>query len=286
VQQLQSERSAKYHVLVNRVASQNEAWEVFNQFSSLVQEHSDARLRLMGFVPRDESLSAAAMLQRPVALFPDSDPSARTFIRLTDALDRAFARLPAVSIPADSWMRRLRMLTGRPGSSRSPVAPPLGTTAAPGPGTTPETLTLTLDRLRARIADALHDDAEAATVASWIDTIAEAYWDQRGEPPIDLLRAIGRLVAEPGHDAMLSRLRELMGTLNGPAQASDYGIPAGADPRPEPSSGIRESCRQRSRVAGSVSGTRLRSGAAIAQQGIADIGRIGRDSAGLGHGCP
>lgn len=233
VQRLENERNAKYHVLVNRVATQNEAWEVFNRFSSLVQEHSDARLRLLGFVPRDESLSAAAMLQRPVALFPDSDPSARTFLRLADALDRAFSRLPHTARPTDSWMRRLRMLTTRPSPSRTPATSAFDQATAPEPRVLPEDLAETLDGLRERIADALNDDADAATVASWIDAIADAYWDQRGQPAIDLSRAVARLLAETGHDAMLSRLRALIGTLTGPALSVEAEPPTAPERLPE-----------------------------------------------------
>ncbi len=233
VQRLENERNAKYHVLVNRVATQNEAWEVFNRFSSLVQEHSDARLRLLGFVPRDESLSAAAMLQRPVALFPDSDPSARTFLRLADALDRAFSRLPHTARPTDSWMRRLRMLTTRPSPSRTPATSASDQATAPEPRVLPEDLAETLDGLRERIADALNDDADAATVASWIDAIAAAYWDRRGQPAIDLSRAVARLLAETGHDAMLSRLRALIGTLTGPALSVESEPPTAPERLPE-----------------------------------------------------
>jgi len=118
-------------------------------------------------------------------------------------------------------MRRLRMLTIRPSPSRAPLIPTPEKAAAAEPGMLPEGLAETLDRLRNRIADVLKDDAEAATVASWIDVIAEAYWDQRGQPAIDLPKAVARLLSETGHDAMLSRLRTLLGTLNGPAWSTE-----------------------------------------------------------------
>ncbi|GEM_PF-1861713 len=208
VQQLENERKGSYQVLVNRVANQNEAWEVFNRFSSLVAAQSGASLRLLGFVPRDESLSAAATLQRPVALLPSSDPSARTFLRLSDAIDRAFARLPERSASsAAAWMRRLRSLLARPRPDRSAAE----TTVTAAAGTGPETdLATLLERLRGQIPTALESDGEAARIATWIDAVAETYWNQRGEPAIDLVRALERLVGEPGHDAMLLRLRKLV----------------------------------------------------------------------------
>lgn len=225
VQRLENERSAEYHVLVNRVASQNEAWEVFNRFSSLVQEHSDVRLRLLGFVPRDESLSAAAMLQRPVALFPDTDPSARTFHRLVDALERAFSRLPDRAAPSThAWMRRLRTLTARPAPSPAAQGQASNLKAEPEHHARPQDLAAALDSLRERIEKALHHDADAATVAAWVDAIADAYWDQRGQPAIDLARAVARLVSETGNDTLLDRLRELVGSLGEPVQRSESAI--------------------------------------------------------------
>lgn len=207
VQRLENERRGHYQVVVNRVANQNEAWEVFNRFSSPVAAQSGASLRLLGFVPRDESLSAAATLQRPVALFPNSDPSARTFLRLSDALDRAFTRLPARSASGETWMRRLRSLLVRPRPGRSAVE----TTPSTGAGTAGEAdLATRLERLRRQIAAALDSDAEAARIATWIDAVAETYWNRRGEPAIDLAQALERLASEPGHDAMLARLRELI----------------------------------------------------------------------------
>ncbi len=226
VERLEQERRGQYHVLANRVTSQNEAWEVFNRFSSLVQDHSDARLRLLGFVPRDESLSAAAMLQRPVALFPDTDPSARTFHRLVDALDRALSRLPNHTARSHhAWMRRLRTLTARPAPSRTALAQGSDPRVVPDHRAVPENLAEALDRLRDRVEKTWHQDADAEIVGAWIDAIADAYWDHRGEPAIDLAHAVARLIAEAENDTLLVRLRELMENLNKPAPEPDSAVP-------------------------------------------------------------
>ncbi|TVP82568.1 AAA family ATPase [Thioalkalivibrio sp.] len=218
VQALERERRASYYVVVNRVSSQNEAWEVFNRFSSLVQEQSAAPLRLMGFVQRDESLSAAAMLQRPVALFPESDPSARTFMRLADALEQSFSRLAPRPPAVDPWMRRLRLLPSRP--------KPKGRGATPGARADTEThpdsavldVETELEALRARAAALLDDSAEPQRIRSWIDALATDYWDRRGEPAIDLVRAIGRLLEDSSHDVTVRELRDLLGGAASPAQ--------------------------------------------------------------------
>lgn len=277
VLQLEKERSAEYHVLVNRVASQNEAWEVFNRFGSLVQEHSESRLRLLGFVPRDESLSAAAMLQRPVALFPDSDPSARIFLRLADALDRAFARLPAAATqPTDAWMRRLRMLTALPRSARVGATP--SRAATPGEGT--EALDRTLDQLRERILAAPGDAAEAANIADWVESMAQAYWDRWGEPPIDLPKAVARLIAEPGHEIPLARIRETMATLTGAARLPASGSPAAPDHEPATvSATVAPSTRAADTFAppatsDSMAGTATRGRAVLTSEEVAEIQRV------------
>ncbi len=220
VQLLEQERRASYYIVVNRVSNQNEAWEVFNRFSSLVQEQSDAPMRLLGFVHRDESLSAAAMLQRPVALFPESDPSARTFIRLADALEQSFLRLPPRSPAIDPWMRRLRLLPPRPR--------PKGRSVVPGPVARVDhqacqksgvlDVETELEALRARGKALLGASHEPQRIRSWIDALASDYWDQCGEPAIDLVRAIKRLREDPSHDRTIQELRALLGTTALPAQ--------------------------------------------------------------------
>jgi flagellar biosynthesis protein FlhG len=228
VQALERERRASYYIVVNRVSNQNEAWEVFNRFSSLVQEQSEAPLRLLGFVQRDESLSAAAMLQRPVALFPESDPSARTFMRLADALEQSFSRLPPRPPAVDPWMRRLRLLPSRPRPKGRSAAP--GTAARADTEARPESVVLDveteLEALRDRIVALLGESDEPQRIRSWIDALATHYWDQRGEPAIDLVRAIGRLLADSGHDVTVGELRALLGITASPAQKPEPVAPA------------------------------------------------------------
>ncbi len=232
VQALEQERRASYHIVVNRVSNQNEAWEVFNRFSSLVQEQSDAPLRLLGFVQRDESLSAAAMLQRPVALFPESDPSARTFMRLADALEQSFSRLPPRPPALDPWMRRLRLLPSRP--------KPRGRGVNPGPVSRadkealPESGVLDvateLEALRARLVGLLGASQEPQRIRSWINEIATYYWDQHGEPAIDLVRAIVRLLEDSRDDVTIRELRALLGTSASPAQEAELAGPTRLHP--------------------------------------------------------
>ena len=80
-----------YHVVVNMCSNTGQAKEVFHRFSAAVEKYIGIEPAYLGYILRDESLRAAVTLQNPVALFPESDPSCSSFIRLADSLDRATA---------------------------------------------------------------------------------------------------------------------------------------------------------------------------------------------------
>ncbi|WP_412852209.1 MinD/ParA family protein [Ectothiorhodospira shaposhnikovii] len=82
-------------VLVNMVGDVHEARNVFQRFSGAVEKYLKARVNFLSFIQRDESLRNAVLLQYPVALFPEHDPSHRTFQRMADALENA----PPVETP-------------------------------------------------------------------------------------------------------------------------------------------------------------------------------------------
>ncbi|MCG5502036.1 MinD/ParA family protein [Ectothiorhodospira lacustris] len=82
-------------VLVNMVGDVHEARDVFQRFSGAVEKYLKARVNFLSFIQRDESLRNAVLLQYPVALFPEHDPSHRTFQRMADALENA----PPVTAP-------------------------------------------------------------------------------------------------------------------------------------------------------------------------------------------
>src|SRR5690606_5400483 len=62
----------------------------------------------LGFLLRDESMRAAVSLQRPVSLFPDTDPSARSFLRLADNLQLVLRDRPPGPAFSAYWQRRFR----------------------------------------------------------------------------------------------------------------------------------------------------------------------------------
>ena len=78
----------RFQVVVNMCAGANEGKEIFGRFCSAVKKYIGVELDYLGYLPRDESVRAAVSLQNPVAMFPDTDPSSRSFIRLANALDK------------------------------------------------------------------------------------------------------------------------------------------------------------------------------------------------------
>lgn len=95
-----------YHVVVNMCSNTGQAKEVFHRFSAAVEKYIGIEPVYLGYILRDESLRAAVTLQNPVALFPESDPSCSSFIRLADSLDRATAE--PIESPAFSayWQKQ------------------------------------------------------------------------------------------------------------------------------------------------------------------------------------
>lgn len=73
-------------VLANKVQSISQAKEIFQKFSLLVKRELKITIGFGGFVPSDESIRSAIMLQHPVALFDDADPSAQRFHRLANTI--------------------------------------------------------------------------------------------------------------------------------------------------------------------------------------------------------
>src|SRR5690606_22343249 len=77
----------------------------------------------------DESLRAAVTLQSPVALFPETDPSSRSFLRLAETLQRVLENETPRGGFASFWLRQFRerrqlSVAGRARPAGNPVAVP------------------------------------------------------------------------------------------------------------------------------------------------------------------
>jgi flagellar biosynthesis protein FlhG len=72
----------RFHVLVNRVASEDEARLIYRNMAAVAQGYLDIQLQLCGFVPADEALAHAAARGRSVLDTEPDAPATRAFRRL------------------------------------------------------------------------------------------------------------------------------------------------------------------------------------------------------------
>jgi flagellar biosynthesis protein FlhG len=72
----------RFHVLVSRVASEDEARLIYRNMAAVAQGYLDIQLELCGFVPADEALARAAAHGRSVLDTEPDAPATRAFRRL------------------------------------------------------------------------------------------------------------------------------------------------------------------------------------------------------------
>jgi flagellar biosynthesis protein FlhG len=90
----------RFHVLVNRVASEDEARRIYCNVASVARGYLDVQLELCGFVPADEALSRAAAHGRSVLDIEPDAPATRAFRRLAELVTKG------VRPPAGSALRK------------------------------------------------------------------------------------------------------------------------------------------------------------------------------------
>lgn len=107
----------KVQIIVNMVASAAQAKKVFQRFTQAVNKYLGMETEYLGSVWMDESMRAAVSLQRPVTLYPKTDPSAKCFYRIAEKVDALFSR-PGVPRLAFSmyWQKVVERQVGRMGS--------------------------------------------------------------------------------------------------------------------------------------------------------------------------
>ena len=194
------------HVIVNMVSDVAEARSVFQRFASAVEKYLHTHVSFTGFIQRDESLRAAVTLQQPVALFEETDPSARPFQRLADGLEGLPQGLlePRLS---RLWSGRLPVEETRDATAPQPqeeTSPPGDSSGGGGPGNSTHSE-----------AEA-GPDAEAASARQ--DEAERGYAEQEEAQPQDPAAAEAPdAVENPVPDAALEELRtafaKAMGTV-------------------------------------------------------------------------
>lgn len=226
-------------VVVNMVAGVNEARAIFQRFDGAVRKYLEVEVDFLGFLQRDESLRSAVILQHPVSLFAQNDPSSRPFQRLAQALEAMQDAQPARRSFSRFWFRRFlqpALPTGLgsgpesrpdpesdsgsdPGPDAEPVPAELQTeTELPGPAGSAMTpapaqfLDSATDRLEAlrlewpRILESIDDPRLAQACLEELQTV---YWNRFGQPAFDLPAVVDRLAADPETFAdLLMELRQ------------------------------------------------------------------------------
>jgi flagellar biosynthesis protein FlhG len=75
-----------FDVVVNQAGNETMAHDIFDKLSAIAGRFLDARIRWLGWLPRDENVHRAVMAQRPlVELFPSS-PATRALQAVADTL--------------------------------------------------------------------------------------------------------------------------------------------------------------------------------------------------------
>ena len=112
----------KVQVIVNMSPNSSQAEKVYRRFEGAVGKYLKLTTEYLGSVWMDESMRSAVTLQRPVALFPKNDPSARSFYRIAERLDDVFGRpgVPRLAFSA-YWAKLVETHSARRPNSLVPT---------------------------------------------------------------------------------------------------------------------------------------------------------------------
>lgn len=99
-----------FNVIVNPVVDELAARAIFQKLTAVTSKFLEARVRHLGYVPRDENLHRAIMAQRPLCEMFPSSPAARAIAAISDRL-LGDAPIPAAALEGGlkfMWQRLLR----------------------------------------------------------------------------------------------------------------------------------------------------------------------------------
>lgn len=96
----------KVQIVVNMAANPAQAKKAYSRFSQAVDKYLGLKTEYSGSVWMDESMRTAVSTQRPVALFPKTDPSAKCFYRLAERIEDIFERPSTPKLAfSDYWQK-------------------------------------------------------------------------------------------------------------------------------------------------------------------------------------
>lgn len=192
--------TANYQVVVNMCRNAAQAKEVYHRFSSAVAKYIDLETHMLGYILRDESMRAAVVLQNPVAMFPDTDPSCRGFIKLAEALETVVAESPVKTSFSAYWQRRFRKQRGGSGESGEasvPVAEIADSRSRDDDY---------LAELRSRLLLVVEQgQQDASRIRGVLQECTESFIHRFGQSPLDVLWHVEKLVQSPDRDDQLLR---------------------------------------------------------------------------------
>ncbi len=183
-----------YQVVVNMCSNVAQAREVFHRFSTAVEKYIGVHPQSLGYLLRDESMRVAVTLQSPVALFPESDPSSRSFIRLADALKKSVDTRSAGPGFSLFWQRQFRQQQAGT-RERSPVARETAGNERAYVG-----------ELKSRLLTLIaKPEAPRNELARLLAEVSAAYSDRFGTPAVDVQAAVDTLLSAPERDDEILR---------------------------------------------------------------------------------
>ena len=193
--------AVRYRVVVNMCNSIRQAKEIFHRFQAAVERYIGVELEYLGFILRDESLRASVSLQNPVALFPDSDPSARGFIRLGESLEQSLdGSRPARSF-SSYWHQRFHGKSEADLGKDEATKPDLKANQQPAWQDSDY-----LAELASRFTLLIEQQrVDADTMARVFSEMHDEYWRHFGRPALDPLTLVERLTGSTNRNDDLLR---------------------------------------------------------------------------------
>jgi MinD-like ATPase involved in chromosome partitioning or flagellar assembly len=201
--------TAQYQVVVNMSGSAGEAKEVFHRFASAVEKYIGVHSHYLGFVLRDESMRAAVVLQNPVTMFPDSDPSCRSFKILAEKLETATAEIPVEPTFCSYWQRQYALVqdpSADKGEAELESRPAPADAVQQTTGSDSAGIGDNVATLGAKMCLLVEQgQAPASELESMLQGLVDAYIKRFQQLPVDILKLVDTIVALPNRDDQLAR---------------------------------------------------------------------------------
>lgn len=196
----------QYQIVVNMSGSAGQAKEVFHRFTAAVEKYIGVHCDYLGFILRDESMRAAVVLQNPVTMFPDSDPSCRSFKVLADKLDIATADFPVEPPFSEYWQRQYSTkATGLESRHLVPVA-----SKPQVPKVEPTVVQDEVKDLRLKISELIEQKkVSVSSIQSLLQESVDKFIDVNDQIPVDMVKLVDYMVASPeSYDQLVSDIAE------------------------------------------------------------------------------